>query len=61
MAAKNLDNLFETMNRGEVPDLWSVLSALNDLPNLVTLDQRPAEPAQPLTVCELNGRRNCDD
>lgn len=56
-----LNNLFEQMSRGEVPDFLAVLSALNEVPELVTRDDRPAEPAQPLTVCELNGRCNCGD
>jgi hypothetical protein len=61
MKNKALNDLFKTMSEGEVPDLFAVLAALNDLPELVTLDHRPASKAEPLTVCELNGRCNCGD
>ena len=61
MKNEALDRLFADMAAGIVPDFFSVLSALNELPKLLTLDDRPAEPAQQLTICELNGRCNCSD
>lgn len=61
MKSESLNSLFEQMSQGEVPDLWTVIAALNEVPELVTLDHRPASKPEPLTTCELNGRCNCGD
>lgn len=50
---EELNKLFETMSQGETPDLFQVLGALNALPDIVTLDHRPA--AAPATTLGLPG------
>lgn len=55
-----LNNLFERMSDGEVPNWFEVMAALNNVTEIVTLTERP--PGEPVskTVCELNGRV-CND
>lgn len=56
-----LDNLFVKMSKGEVPSWLEVMSAISNVTQLVTLDERPPGPEEPLTICELNGRNCCGD
>jgi hypothetical protein len=61
MAPKKLKNLFKKMSENEVPNWLDVMSAISDVTNLVTLTERPPAPAEPRTICELNGRNCCSD
>ena len=60
-AENGLDNLFAKMSKGEVPGWLDVMAAISNVTQLVTLDERPAEPAEPKTICELNGKNCCGD
>lgn len=59
MKNEALDKLFADMAAGIVPDFWQVLSALNELPEILTLENRPAERVEPPTTCEIYGRHAC--
>jgi hypothetical protein len=61
MENEGLQKVFDGLERGETPDFLTMMLALVNVSKLMTIDTRPAEPAQPLTLCELNGRCNCND
>jgi hypothetical protein len=58
---KGLKNLFKQMSKGKVPNWLAVMAAISNVTQLVTLDERPAGPDGPVTICELNGKNCCGD
>ena len=60
MSTDGLDNLFEQFSKGEIPNFLDLMAAISNVTDLVTLTERPAGPAEPRTICELNGKCCCD-
>lgn len=61
MKNEAIDKLFSDMSAGIVPDFFAVLSALNEVPELMTLDQRPSAGADPATTCDIYRSGSCSD
>lgn len=56
-----LKKILERLQSGEFFSFFDVMEAISSVTDLVTLDERPADPSIPPTVCELNGRISCND
>lgn len=56
-----LKNHIDKLDKGEFPSFLDVMSALSQVAETMTLDERPSADAETITICELNGHVCCGD
>jgi hypothetical protein len=60
MNTKAVNELFELMSAGIVPDFCQVMAALSELTELETLKHRPGEKVEPFTTCQIYKGHACN-